>query len=330
MRLAREFFFVILLPLSLVWAVITFFRRRWYPDYKRYYSRLPILCVGNIHSGGSGKSPLVAAIANHFSEVAILSRGYRGQLESEGGLVDPAHTEGAARFGDEPWMLSQLMSAPIYVGKDRVRSVQGLEREKKFRGVILDDGFQHLRLGRNLDLAVVSVSAKLSEAYCLPWGDLREPLSSLRFAHAVVLTGEDQASERAWRQYLASRCPEVPVFTAKLTVEGIFQGKNPAKPSGVAAAFSGIAGPERFRKSAGEVKWLRAFPDHHSYSDSDLRWILQEKRKVGADYLLTTDKDFFKLIRRFQALGEAVFSMRIGYELSPEFWYFLENRWIAK
>ena len=99
------------------------------------------------------------------------------------------------------------------------------------------------------------------------------------------------------------------------------------------AAFCGIAHPERFQRTLekiGNVFWVKAFPDHHPYSDTDLQQLVEAKKRLGASKLLTTDKDYFKLNERFSALGESLQTLRIGYDLSPDFWYFLENRWMSK
>lgn len=322
--LLREVFWVFFFPAAVLWALVARARRRFHkPGYR---SSLRVLCVGNIHSGGSGKTPLVAAIADRYRDagIAILSRGYRGELEKSFGEVHLDIAEGARRFGDEPWMLAQLTHLPVFVGRDRAAAIQNLEKRERIRGVILDDGFQHLRLARDLDIVVIDTQRKLTDAYCLPLGELREPFGALKHAGGIVLTGGDDS---AWREFLAKHFPLVPVFSARLVTHF-----PEARPDERLAAFCGIAHPERFVRSlaAMEVTWLRAFSDHHAYSDTDLRWLVEEKKRVGAKRLVTTDKDYFKLNERFSALGESLARVRIEYDLSPDFWYFLQNRWISK
>jgi len=320
--LFRELFWIFLFPASVVWAGVTLLRRRF--SKSGYRSPLAVLCVGNIHSGGSGKTPLVAAIAQKYREagVAILARGYRGELEKSFGEVTLGTPEGARRFGDEPWMLAQTTGVPVFVGRDRVAGVKALEKKEKYRAVILDDGFQHLALARDLDLVVIDTNRKLEDAYCLPLGELREPFSSLNDAGAIILTGI--GDEKAWRDFLKSRFSAVPIFSARLVSHF---------PAGQKfAAFSGIAHPERFQTSLVPhgAAWIKAFPDHHPYSDEDLHFLINEKKRLGCSQLLSTEKDYFKLNGRFSALGESLASVRIEYDLSADFWYFLQNRWMSK
>jgi len=325
----RDLFWVLLFPLAGLWATVAFFRRRLVRP--RYRSSLPVLCVGNLHSGGSGKTPLVASISKYYqaTAVAILSRGYGGELEHSFGRVEKEEATGARRFGDEPWMLSQTVSHPIFVGKDRVASVKKVEAMGSFSGVLLDDGFQHLALAKQVSLVAVDVNRSLDEANCIPLGELREPLSAFRYADAVVLTGvEIGDAAKRWREFLATRFPSLPVFPAKLTL-------HLPKTSGTETfgAFSGIASPERFERGLRalcEIKWLRSFSDHHPYSEADLDRLVRAKAEQGVTHLLTTEKDFFKVGERLKARGERVSPVRIEYDLSPDFWYFLENRWISK
>jgi len=325
----RDLFWVILFPLAVLWAIIAYLRRRIVRP--RYQSSLPVLCVGNLHSGGSGKTPLVASISKHYqsTRLAILSRGYGGELEHGFGRVEKEEVLGAKRFGDEPWMLSQIISHPIFVGKDRVASVKKIEALGNFSGVLLDDGFQHLALAKQVSLVAVDVNRSLDESNCIPLGELREPLSAFRYAHAVVLTGVEQAEAASrWRGFLAKRFPSLPVFHANATLH------LPKATAGESfGAFSGIASPERFERglrALGEIKWLRSFADHHPYSEADLDRLIKTKSEHGVTHLLTTEKDFFKVGERLKARGERVSPVRIEYDLSPDFWYFLENRWISK
>ncbi len=322
----RDLFWIFLFPLSVLWAGFTHIRRKFVRPI--YQPLIPVLCIGNIHSGGSGKTPLVAAVAERFPGVAILSRGYRGRSESGGSWVNKESLDGPREFGDEPWMLSQLTGSPVLVGKDRVRSVQEVEKNSKFVGAILDDGFQHLRLGRKLDLIAIDVERKLEDAYCLPLGELREPLSALGRAGGVVLTGvENKEREIIWRGFLSSRFPRVPVFSGKLSLKNWS-----LDPSTSVFGFCGIAGPNRFQnllESHACVKGFRSFSDHHVYGQDDLEGILSAARSLQA-VCVTTDKDYFKLRGRFEERGESLLSLRIGYELSEDFWYFLKNRWISK
>ena len=154
-----NFFWVVLFPLSYLWAAITYLRRRFHGRDKKYRSRLTIVCVGNVHSGGSGKTPLVLELVDHFASRApvVLSRGYKGTASAAGARVDLASPTGPAVYGDEPWMLARRTGRPVYVGRDRVAQVKEIETQGESPLVVLDDGFQHLALQRKIDIVALSV-----------------------------------------------------------------------------------------------------------------------------------------------------------------------------
>lgn len=330
-------FWIFFFPLAVLWAMAMKFRRRYYPARWRYSAKFPVLSVGNIHSGGSGKTPLVAEIVEKFREerVVVVSRGYRGRLSDVGAEVDVSKAQGAEWYGDEPWMLATLFGARVWVGKDRTRSLRALEAKDAAAHVLLDDGFQHLRVNRDIDIIAINTDRSLGEAYCLPLGDLREPLSAIGAAQGVVLMqsgGPDHGE--AWESYLKAYHPAIPVFRAVKKVKGLWDGRSLVSiPTGVVfAAFCGIAHPERFISDVTALKGgevFKTFPDHHSYSEKDVAEILRKKQAMGAGALVTTDKDWVKVADRFAALGEPLLSLRIGYEISDEFWYFLRNLWIT-
>lgn len=326
----REAFWVILFPAALAWAAVTKLRRRFYPASRRYRSPLPVLCVGNIHSGGSGKTPLVAAIATHFRELSpvIVSRGYRGRREKRGGWVELDHADGPAEFGDEPWMLARA-GLRVRVGRDRVASVRAVETDG-FSPVILDDGFQHLALQRTLDLVTIDTSRWPAHSYCLPLGELREPLGALAAASAVVLV--DGEHHPAWVDLLERNFPELSRFDARKIPDGVWDDRGPvASLPDRLGGFCAIAGPDGFRKAlaaSGDIAFFQAFPDHHAYSAGDVARLLARGKDVGR--WVTTEKDWFKARPLFSARGVPLLRLRIRYEISDAFWYFLRNRWITK
>ncbi|MCB0406013.1 MAG: tetraacyldisaccharide 4'-kinase, partial [Bdellovibrionales bacterium] len=136
--LLRRLFWVLWLPLSLVWAFVARLRRRHAPA-GAYRSSLRVLCVGNLHSGGSGKTPVVRAICEGLKGIrpAVLARGYRARLSRSGALVDKL-VGGPAEFGDEPWMLAQVLDCPVYIGADRVAMAKKIEQDGLCDLIVMD------------------------------------------------------------------------------------------------------------------------------------------------------------------------------------------------
>lgn len=299
-----------------------------------YAPQRKTIVVGNLHSGGSGKTPLVAAIAEHFAarQPVIVSRGYRAALSQRGAKVDRRAPGGPAAFGDEPWMLAHRVSCPVYIGADRAAALARAESETDGGLFVLDDAFQNLRFRHDTDLVAVQTDRRLSDAYCLPLGDLREPFSALAAAHAVVLIpGQDAESASEWRAFLQTQFPQLPRFEARLEVEGIFnhEGKATVGTSLQWGAFSGIARPQAFAASLATVltpKFLESFPDHHAYEGRDIDRLFELKAKHDTHHFVTTEKDWHKARPLFAERAVELFYLRIGYVLSEDFWYFLKTR----
>ncbi len=243
----------------------------------------PVVSIGNLSVGGSGKTPFVIALGELFKDSGIafdvLSRGY-GRSGQKLALVDPQGT--SEQFGDEPLLIARKLHVPVIVAADRYQA--GLLAEEKFPSKLhlLDDAFQHRRLHRDFDIVMLP-AADLDDTL-LPIGRLREPLSSLRRADAVVLTSASQVASR-WN-------PEAAIWHARRET---FLDPAPAK----AVAFCGIARPHVFFD---ELRILRAdlcetiaFPDHHRYSQSDIQRLLARKAATGAQAFITTEKDEINL-----------------------------------
>jgi tetraacyldisaccharide 4'-kinase len=247
----------------------------------------PVVSIGNLSVGGSGKTPLVIRLAELLSAqgltVDVLSRGY-GRNSTATERVDPSGS--AERFGDEPLLIAQKAQVPIYVGSSRYEAGLLAEREQSTPGVhLLDDGFQHSKLARDIDIVVVHRSD--FEQHLLPAGRLREPLAALRRASIVVLRAEDADLRDALRQ----RGVQAPIWIQhrRLVIES----------PGPAVAFCGIARPEEFYaalKAAGvDVAAKQSFRDHHRYQDADIDAVLSLCQKAGAGVCITTEKDMVRL-----------------------------------
>jgi tetraacyldisaccharide 4'-kinase len=243
----------------------------------------PVISVGNVSAGGSGKTPFVMVLGGLLQargiKFDVLSRGYgrksRGVL-----LVDPGGLPN--QFGDEPLLIARKLRVPVIVGEDRVAA--GVFAESKFGSQLhlLDDGFQHRALARDFD--IVLVTPQDADDHLLPRGRLREPLSSLRRADAIVLASGAASEKFPLEQKSVWRVRR-----------GIVPQNVPSRP----VVFCGIARPQNF------VLQLRAanidpvaeafYRDHHAYTEKDVRELLELKQRSEAGGFVTTEKDAVNL-----------------------------------
>ena len=298
----------LLAPLGLVYAAAVRARNSRYDKLSPQHVRWPVISVGNLSVGGSGKTPLVIRLAQLFQEegwsVDILSRGY-GRSESATERVDPLGDP--RRFGDEPLMIARAVQAGVFVGASRFEAgrLAELERSDHGRHVhLLDDGFQHRQLARALDIVLVHRS-DLSERL-LPAGRLREPLESLKRADAIVLREEDAELAVKLEAYTRS---DVPFWLVR---RRLFLEAPPKR----ALAFCGIARPREFFRAleaAGiEVAARLTFRDHHRYTQRDAEEIGKLGARRGCGEFITTEKDAVKLDRDLSARLTRIAPLRIA------------------
>jgi tetraacyldisaccharide 4'-kinase len=250
----------------------------------------PVVSIGNLSVGGSGKTPFTIALGELLKarniNFDVLSRGYgrntKGLL-----VVDPS---GSARdFGDEPLLIAQKLRVPVVVGEDRYQA--GLEAEERFgdRLHLLDDGFQHRALHRDFDIVLVTPDD--ARDHLLPAGRLREPLGALKRADAVAL--------------MSGASSESFPLEGKIVWQvrrGIELPKLPSRP----VAFCGIARPKNFfaqlRTAGIELVAEAIYRDHHAYEEKDIQELLQVRQQSEADGFVTTEKDLINLGRHRAAL----------------------------
>ncbi len=273
-----------------------------------------VISVGNIVVGGTGKTPFTLWLARFMSEsgkkTAILSRGYgrRGNDVCRVPSGEEARPDvDVAAFGDEPLLMARgLPRVPVWVGRRRVLSGRAAIEESGAEVLLMDDGFQHLALHRDLDIVLLDAEKPFGNGRLLPLGPLREPVEHLDRAHAFVLTrADDPEKTEATRAMLRERFPRKPVFACTHRLKGFRTGPDgPLVPVQAlrgrnAAAFAGIAHPESFfRALAGlgiNVRATLPFPDHHLYGPSDITRIMDTVRRTGARFLITTEKDMVRL-----------------------------------
>ena len=330
-------------PWQLLYGGAHRLRRRWYRGRARRLPR-PVISVGNLHWGGAGKTPLVAALAAHLRDrglaVCILSRGYgsRGRgvrvvSAGQGPLLDPQAA------GDEPALLAgELPGVAVVVGPDRYQA--GLEALRRLDPApdlfLLDDGFSHLALARDLDLVAFPASDPFGGGRLLPSGRLREPLAAVRRAQAAILTGAPDRDGRddpgaALAAALRSHGFTGPGF-ASVTRPGTPRRTDGEElPAGARVLLvTAIARPDAFAALArslglGIAGELR-FPDHHRYPPASLARIAAAWRTSGirseAGAVLVTSKDRVKLLGR---LDVPLAELPIRADPEPAFWEWLDR-----
>jgi tetraacyldisaccharide 4'-kinase len=303
---------LILRTASLLYGTAAAWRRRWYAGnpVRRRKLRRPVISVGNLSVGGSGKTPLVAALAqillDHGERPAVLTRGYARAAPAGGvTVVSDGHriVTDLAASGDEALMLARrLPSVPVLVGADRYASGRMAEEALGATVHLLDDGFQHLRLARTVDLVAVNVE-DLSDRV-LPAGRLREQLTAAAAADAVLVAAQPGGPGGPGG---------IDEFYRSLGVSTIFQyGRALGPPRWLTAAsgagppsdarvfaVAGIARPHRFFADLSAAGWSIAgtltFRDHHRFDPADLRRIGEAARAAGAEAVVTTEKDGVRL-----------------------------------
>ncbi len=278
-----------------------------------------MVSVGNLGVGGSGKTPVVARVAEILrdagEEVAVLSRGYGGAFRGEALVVSDGKTvlAGAAEAGDEPVMLARaLPGVVVAVGR-------AVEAQLGRRVFVLDDGFQHLRLERDLDL--VCLDARDLEDRPMPAGRLRERPAALDRAHLVLLTRLEAASEDEVRALEKHLGPERTLRVARRVVGWRSPDGAPAAPPARAFLLAAIARPERFERDVvgcGVAVAGRAFfRDHHRFRPEDLAQVATDARAAGATAIATTAKDAVRL-EGAPALGLPVLVLAIAADVADE------------
>jgi tetraacyldisaccharide 4'-kinase len=290
---------------------------------------LPVVSVGNISFGGSEKTPLamelIARLLDRGWRPALVSRGYRGQWEKEGGVLsDGTGPKGTWRQGgDEPFMVARgFPGAGVFVGRDKLASCRKAH-ELGFGAVVLDDAFQHLRLERDVDIVLFDPREKLA---------LREGASSLKRAGIILVKDKPQSGIVG---SLKVSFPSAEVFVYRTMPKGFVSLRNGemAPPDSFRGksvlAFCGIANPSRFsnllRELGAEVCGFLSFPDHHPYPAASLEKIARSFAASGAEAVVTTEKDAVKIAPAGTALESLpLHALRIGLDIEAGFYDLVE------
>jgi tetraacyldisaccharide 4'-kinase len=282
-----------------VYAVAARYRRAWLAGHPSRVRRLerPVVSVGSLSAGGSGKTPLAGLVARRLLEAghhpAILSRGYGRTAPDDGVTIvsDGTHLcADLARAGDEPLMLARaLPDVPVVVSPDRYLAGRVAELHLGATVHVLDDGFQHLQLDRDIDLVIVG-REDVARPVTLPGGRLREPLDTLVAADAVLVE-EGVVIESAGL--------DLPIYSIRRETPPDRGATAAAAAGRPVLAVAGIASPARFFRDLRETGWsvadTMAYRDHHRFTRGDVDRMVTNARKTGAAMIVTTEKDYVRL-----------------------------------
>ena len=258
-------------------------------------ARVPVVCVGNYHGGGAGKTPAVLALTKVLRELGetpvVLSRGYGGRLRGPV-MVSPSR-HGAADVGDEPLMLAS--SVPVAVARDRVDGV-ALATSQGASVIVMDDGFQNPAVAKDVALIVIDSDRGIGNGYVIPAGPLRAPLApQLDRTDALIVVGAGTASSSIAAAIAAQ--PGKPVLSAHFKPDPSCLARLAGQR---VLAFAGIGDPGRFfrtlRAAGIDVVREQTFPDHHPFSDGDIATLIADAMREGLT-LVTTEKDLARLRR---------------------------------
>lgn len=316
-----------LFVLSLLYRAIISLRQTLYQHGFLKSRTLPcrVISVGNITLGGTGKTPFVVSVAGLLSQKqlrpAVVSRGYGRQDESKTLVISDgkAVLTDARIGGDEPVLIgSRLSGIPVVVGSKRYEAAQYAIDRFNPDTVILDDGFQHLGLRRDLDIVLVDSTDPFGNGKLFPAGILREPLTALRRAQAVIITKAESSTALEALKKRIENATKARIFTSsQRPVDLIDYHTGDVKPLSVlrgttVLAFSGIARPESFSALLGSLGVLLAgeckYPDHHEYTRTDLAAVFKKASDDRVSMIVTTEKDAVRL----RALKpEGIWTLRI-------------------
>lgn len=274
-----------------------------------------VISIGNITTGGTGKTPVCVAIANYLSEklnkkTAILSRGYGGKLANTqvNTISDGENIFYSAHLsGDEPyWLAYNAQKTSVLTCKNRVEAAQIAIKEQKAEVLLLDDGFQHIKMHRDFNIMLIDGNLKFGNNKLLPQGPLREPLSEISRANCIFVM-----NKRALDSEATAKCNEfakeleqkykiksVVCNFAPKGIYGLLDNIELSTPAKV-YVFAGIGQPKFFfeylENQDYQLVKTRIFEDHHLYTKNDIKNIIEEAEKLGANAIVTTEKDAVKI-----------------------------------
>ncbi len=329
-------------PLGRGYAWLMRLRQRAYSQglFRCFALPVPVISIGNLTLGGEGKTPVTLSLARGLyqrgKKVAVLSRGYKAKVSAplvasrgQGPLAGPEV------IGDEAYLLASKLPVPVVVGRQRVAAGALAVREFQPDLLLLDDGFQHLRLFRDIDLVLFAADhpGVLKEPV-FPAGRLREPKEALGRASAFLITKTNIYPKGAAQLFVELRTYARPIFEIPFSSAGMVSLRHWPQgpfenPSGKALAFCGLAKADSFwkvlRETGVELVATKKFPDHHLYRKKDLEELLALKTQCQAQFLVTTEKDAVKLRAYLHELPNC-YVLVLEPQIPQNLWDFLEDQ----
>jgi len=326
---------MVLVPPSLMYSAAITGRSalRWMPGVRRRADNLKVISVGNLTVGGNGKTPftlfLARALASRGLKVGIVSRGYGG---SKGGVAAQLVSDlrqptlGPDEAGDEAVMMAKSFDGPIAISARRIDGIQLLESRGPLDAVVLDDGFQQLRLTPDVNLVVVNLERGLGNGWVLPAGPMRERLHAVGRADAVIILSSDGTHSAITPAQMAA-FGRRKIFTGRIRPrtlvhhdQGVWRevaldtlaGRRVLAVSGIA---DGRAFYEMLRQAEAELTGVLEYPDHHSYTLAD--WQRIARSAQNADMVVTTEKDLVKL-ERFPFVRDFLYALRLEVRMDED------------
>ncbi|MCP4343788.1 MAG: tetraacyldisaccharide 4'-kinase [Desulfobulbaceae bacterium] len=309
---------------------------------------VPVISIGNLVLGGTGKTPTVQHVAKllsrHGYHPAVISRGYKGKAKETVNIVSDGENVllSPALAGDEPYMLAKsLPKTPVLTGTRRLFSCRHSIEHFHTDVILLDDGFQHLNVKRDIDIVLFDSTALAGNSRVFPGGPLREPISALNRCQAFLLTGEDQDNRERTKKFsnlLQQQFSNKPVFISALKSCSMIEpnklmnpllSSNGTVPDEVVSrnflGFCGIANPLRFKKSLSGIgihlASFQVLKDHITYNQTLLSNLCKKAIECGADSLVTTEKDYVKL-QSFN-INLPIYVLQVHHEIEQAFDLFL-------
>jgi tetraacyldisaccharide 4'-kinase len=321
-------------PLSLGYGIGSYFRLAAYSKgyVKRVRLPVPVVSIGNITCGGTGKTPMAIDVTRRLIaagyKVAVLSRGYARKSRQKITVVSNGQGEFALceEAGDEPLLIAlSVPEAIVIVGSSRVETAALAIEEYSADAIVLDDGFQHIRLERDLDVVLVDYNDDPENDTLLPAGRLREPLTALNRAKVVVITkvpqNPDEDRLEKLRAQIRKYAERAEIVAARFVPKRLRTSTGEAPLTQLkgqrVVAFCGVARPEGFAATLNQlgctVVQLKSFSDHHWYNPDELKMLEQLMRSSNASSVVTTEKDMVK-IAPHDRLNQHLVAVEIGVE----------------
>jgi len=311
-----DLFFALGRPLSPLYSGLMSTRAVLYKKsiFKHHKLPVPVISIGNLTMGGSGKTPVVLNLAQMLKQLdyhpAIISRGYGGKANQKSNIVSTGKKIllSQEEAGDEPFMLAKILEeVPVITGKSRIHPCKQAIESFAANILLLDDGFQHLAINRDIDIVLFNATTLAGNSRVFPGGVLREPVSALKRCHVFMLTGVTDGNRERADQFsilLKKRFPEKPLFFSKISDYEVWAADEKESVEdfsdlGRTSGFCAIANPIRFQdsiKMSGiDLMQFSSFKDHRIYDQRLMDRLCHEAKGAGIQSLLTTEKDFVKI-----------------------------------